>query len=78
MKVQVFMMLSLLLTYSSRARITRSSKSSFDSEDKCLLLPTIVGITDLDLSKREANDCNRKAKNASDASTLMGSKVLQK
>lgn len=37
----------------------------------------IVGKIDLERSKSEANDCNRNAKNANDANTLIGSKALK-
>lgn len=37
----------------------------------------IVGKIDLERSKSEANDCNKNAKNANDANTLMGSKALK-
>lgn len=38
---------------------------------------TIVGRIDRERSKSVANDCNRNARNASDANTLMGSKALK-
>lgn len=40
------------------------------------LLVTIAGIIDRDLSKSDTNDWSRNARNANDASTLIGSNVL--
>lgn len=48
----------------------------FNCEDDSRLL-IIVGTIDLEWSNNEAKDCNKNAKNANDAKTLMGSKVLK-
>ena len=66
-----------ILTYSRKAcdtcfGISGTLKSTAD----CLPL-IIVGKIDLERSKSVANDCNKNAKNANDANTLMGSKALK-
>ena len=66
-----------ILTYSCKAcdtcfGISGTLKSTVD----CLPL-IIVGKIDLERSKSVANDCNKNAKNANDANTLMGSKALK-
>lgn len=66
-----------ILTYFRKAcdtcfEISGTSKSTAD----CRPL-TIVGRIDRERSKSVANDCNRNARNASDANTLMGSKALK-
>lgn len=66
-------------TYSSKARKTLFSMSAkcspYSELDRLLLM--IVGMIDLVRSNSAENDCNRNAKNASEANTLIGSKALK-
>lgn len=67
-----------VLTYSRKARDTcvENFGNIKSAMVDCRPL-TIVGKIDLERSKSEANDCNKNAKNANDATTLIGSKVLK-